>query len=80
MQSRLGSFVEACINVLIGFWINFFANLLILPLIGFNISVSQNFFIGFLYTVISVARSYAVRRWFNRYIVKASQKIANKLD
>lgn len=76
-QSRLGSFVEACINVLIGFWINFFANLLILPLIGFNISVGQNFFIGFLYTLISVARSYAVRRWFNRYIVRAAQRIAS---
>jgi len=76
-QSRLGSFVEACINVLIGFWINFFANLLILPLIGFNISVGQNFFIGFLYTLISVARSYAVRRWFNRYIVRAAQRIVS---
>jgi hypothetical protein len=76
MQSRLGSFIEACINVLIGFWINFFANLIILPLIGFNISIAQNFYIGFLYTLISVARSYAVRRWFNGYIVKASQKLA----
>jgi hypothetical protein len=76
MQTRLGSFIEACINVLIGFWINFFANLLILPLIGFNISIAQNFYIGFLYTLISVARSYAVRRWFNAYIVKASQRLA----
>ena len=75
-QSRLGSFVEACINVLIGFWINFFANLLILPLIGFQITIGQNLFIGVLYTLISVARSYAIRRWFNGLIVKAARRIA----
>lgn len=75
-QSRLGSLVEACINVLIGFAINFVANLVILPLIGFHISVAQNLFIGVLYTVISVARSYAVRRWFNARIHRAAQRIA----
>jgi hypothetical protein len=78
MQTRKGSFIEACINVLIGFWINFFANLLILPLIGFNITVGQNIFIGILYTIVSIARSYAIRRWFNYYIVKAAAKIAHE--
>lgn len=76
MQSRKGSFIEACINVLIGFWINFFANLVILPMIGFEISVSQNFFIGFLYTLVSVTRSYVVRRWFNRMIVNTANRLA----
>lgn len=75
-QTRLGSLIEAVMNVLIGFWINFFANLLILPLIGFNISVGDNFFIGFLYTLISVARSYVVRRWFNARLQAAAQRLA----
>lgn len=75
-QSRLGSLVEACINVLIGFAINFVANLVILPLIGFQISVAQNLFIGVLYTLISVARSYAVRRWFNARIHRAAMRIS----
>lgn len=61
-QTRLGSLIEAWINVAIGFTINFVANLLILPMIGFNISIGQNLFIGILYTLISVARSYVVRR------------------
>ena len=74
-QSRLGSLIEACINVLIGFAINFVANLVILPLIGFHISLGQNLFIGVLYTVISVARSYAVRRWFNARIHAAAQRL-----
>jgi hypothetical protein len=64
-QTKLGSLIEACMNVLIGFSINFVANLLILPLIGFHISVGQNLFIGVLYTLVSVVRSYVIRRWFN---------------
>lgn len=80
-QTRLGSFIEACINVAIGFVINFVANLVILPLIGFHISVSQNLFIGVLYTVISVVRSYTVRRWFNNRIHLAAQRLAaNKVS
>lgn len=75
-QTRLGSFIEAWINVAIGFVINFVANLLILPLIGFHISVSQNLFIGVLYTVISVARSYVIRRWFNARLHQAAQRLA----
>jgi len=75
-QTRLGSFIEAWINVAIGFAINFCANLLILPLIGFHISVGQNLFIGVLYTVISVARSYVIRRWFNTRLREAAQRLA----
>ena len=75
-QTKLGSFYEACINVAIGFGINFVANLIILPLFGFNITLSDNFLIGLLYTVVSVARSYVVRRWFNRKIHKAAQRMA----
>lgn len=75
-QTRLGSFIEAWINVAIGFTINFCANLFILPLIGFHISVGQNLFIGVLYTLISVARSYTIRRWFNARIHAAALKLA----
>ena len=76
-QTRLGSFYEACINVLIGFWINFFANLVILPLVGFHISIGQNFYIGMLYTIVSVARSYVIRRWFNAKLQAAAKKLAS---
>ncbi len=77
-QTRLGSFIEAWINVAIGFGINFGANLFILPLIGFQISVGQNLFIGVLYTIISVARSYCIRRWFNARIHQAALRLAGE--
>ena len=65
-QTKVGSIVEAWANILVGFWINFLANLVILPLFGFSsLSLGKNFIIGALYTVISLIRSYVLRRWFN---------------
>lgn len=78
-QTRLSSFIEACINVIIGFAINMVANALILPLIGFHITLAQNLYIGVLYTVISVARSYTIRRWFNARIQAAALRMATPL-
>lgn len=75
-QSRVGSLIEACLNVAIGFAINWVANLLILPLFGFNVTGAQAFNMGLMFTAISVARSYAIRRWFNARLHRAAQKIA----
>ena len=78
-QTRMGSLIEACMNVLIGFVINMVANFVILPMVGFHITLGQNLFIGLLYTVISVARSYAIRRWFNARLHAAAQAIAGRV-
>lgn len=75
-QTRLGSLIEAVINVLIGFGINFTANMLIFPIFGWHISAGQNLTLGLIYTAISVARSYIVRRWFNAQLKKAVAQIA----
>jgi hypothetical protein len=69
-QSRLHSFIEAWANVAIGFGINFVANLLVLPLFGFHVGAAQAFGIGLIFTAISIARSYIIRRWFNVLMVK----------
>lgn len=78
-QSKLGSLIEALINVVIGFTINFVANLCIFPLFGMHISLSNNFLMGLIYTVISIVRSYVIRRWFNAKLHKAALFAANKL-
>jgi len=64
-QTRIGSFVEAWANIAIGFTINWTANMLILPLFGFDVTAGQAVGIGIFFTVISLARSYVLRRWFN---------------
>lgn len=76
-QTRKGSLTEALINVLIGFGINYLANLLILPAFGFkSLTLEQNLYIGLIYTGISIARSYIIRRWFNQHIVTAAAKLS----
>jgi hypothetical protein len=65
-QTRTGAFVEAWANVAIGYGINLAANLAVLPMFGFNVTIVDAAGIGLIFTVISVARSYFVRRIFNR--------------
>jgi uncharacterized membrane protein YbhN (UPF0104 family) len=76
MQSRLGSFIEACANTAIGWSINFGANLVVLPAFGYPVTVAHALGIGVVFTVISVARSYVVRRWFNARIVRFARRMA----
>jgi hypothetical protein len=79
-QTKLGSFIEACINVLIGFGINWVANLIILPQFGFDVTGTQAFNMGLVFTVISVARSYIIRRWFNQRIHRAAMRLAQEKE
>lgn len=79
-QTRLGFFTEAIINVVIGFGINFTANMFIFPLFGFHITPGANLVLGMIYTVISVVRSYAVRRWFNARLHKLASAVASSIE
>ena len=65
MQTRTGSLIEAAANIAVGFSINWVANMLILPLYGFHIRGGQAFSMGLLFTIISLVRSYVLRRYFN---------------
>lgn len=79
-QTRLGSFIEAWVNILIGFGINFVANLLILPLFGFTPTLTENFQIGLLFTAVSLVRSYVIRRWFNARLHQAAERMAKAIE
>lgn len=64
-QTRKQSAIEAMMNILIGYTINFIANLTLFPLFGWDISIQQNLLLGVLYTLISFVRSYMLRRFYN---------------
>lgn len=66
MQSRLQSMLEAWANVAIGYVVALLSQLAIFPLFGIHVPLSDNLMIGGYFTLISLARSYAVRRLFNR--------------
>lgn len=67
MQTRLQSLFEAFINIFVGYWIAVLANYVVIPWFGYNVTVGDSMGIGLILTVISIARSYALRRFFNWY-------------
>jgi hypothetical protein len=64
MQTRIQSLAESSLNIFIGFWINVGLNILIFPFFDINISVESNIHMGLVYTGISLARQYLIRRYF----------------
>lgn len=71
MQTRLGSFIEAAANILIGYLVAVLSQLLIFPLFGIQIPLADNLLIGLWFTLISLIRSYVLRRWFNARLHRA---------
>jgi hypothetical protein len=69
-QSRLMSLVESLANVLIGFGIAVTTQIAIFPLFGLRATLAENLAMGAVFTVVSVARSYCVRRVFERLRVR----------
>lgn len=77
-QTRRESIIEAWFNTLVGFVVNFTANLFLLPLVGAKFTLMENLFLGFIYTSISIVRSYAIRRFCNNYIHQFAVAAARK--
>ena len=65
-QTRLGSLVESIANVAVGYWVAVGAQVAIFPLFGVHLPLQQNMAIGGLFTVVSLVRSYCLRRLFRR--------------
>jgi hypothetical protein len=72
MQSRWMSFVEASSNIVAGFGLAFVTQILVFPLFGIAVSTADNLLIGAVFTVVSLARSFALRRMFNRLSARRS--------
>lgn len=66
MQTKQHSFIESLTNVAIGYFIATGSQFVIFPLFDVHVTVRDHFLMGFYFTVVSIARSYTLRRWFNR--------------
>ena len=64
-QSKRESFLEALTNVIIGYVISVASQLVIFPHFDVHLPLIVNLEMGLWFTVISLARSYLLRRWFN---------------
>ncbi len=74
-QSKIDSLIEALLSTFIGFVVSFTANLVLMPMLGIPVSLSQNFVLTVAFTFVSVARSYLLRRWANKYLSQVRAKM-----
>ena len=58
--------MESIANVVVGYWVAVGAQVAIFPLFGVHLPLQQNMAIGGLFTVVSLVRSYCLRRLFRR--------------
>ena len=67
MQSRRQSLIEAVTNVVVGYALAVLTQIVVFPWFGLKVSLNDNLAIGALFVMISLLRSYALRRLFERW-------------
>ena len=63
-QSRLMSLVESVVNVIVGYGVAVVTQILIFPVFGLHTTLGQNLAMGAVFTIVSLARSFLLRRLF----------------
>ena len=75
-QSRTMSLAESIANVLAGFGVAVAMQIAVFPLFGLRTSLAENLAMGAIFTVVSIARSYCLRRVFEGVRVRAERRNA----
>jgi hypothetical protein len=70
------SLVEATANVVVGFGVAVLAQVAVFPLFGLHVGFADNLMIAAIFTAISIARSYVLRRVFEAIRVRQNEKAA----
>ena len=71
-QSRLMSLLEAVANVAAGYGVAVVMQTLIFPIFGLHTTLAQNLKMGAIFTIVSIARSFALRRVFEAIRVQVA--------
>ncbi|MFC3118925.1 DUF7220 family protein [Jhaorihella thermophila] len=72
-QSRAMSLIEAIANVALGYVLAIVTQIMIFPIFGLQATLTQNLKIGAIFTLVSIARSFALRRLFEAIRVPRAQ-------
>ena len=65
MQSRWMSLVEAVTNIVVGYGLAVLTQIAVFPLLGLQVALRETFLLGLIFTLVSLIRSYTLRRIFN---------------
>ena len=72
-QSRAMSLVEAIANVAVGYGVAVVTQVLIFPVFGLHTTLAQNLKMGAVFTIVSIVRSFGLRRLFEAIRVRAKK-------
>ncbi len=70
-QTRLMSLIEVITNVVVGFMVSLISQIYIFAAYGIHFALQDNVMITVYFTVISIARSYVLRRVFEHVRVRS---------
>ena len=79
-QSKFSSFIEANTNAIIGLIVSFLFTYYALPIFNFYPSAGQSVVITICYFILSVTRSFIIRRIFDNYLTLKRGKIYGNLS
>ena len=74
MQTKIQSRIETLVQQAIGFIVAMISQLIIFPVFDIHINMKDNLLIGIYFTIVSIIRSYLVRRAFNKVHSKQEEK------
>ena len=69
------SLVESVANVVVGYGVAVLTQILIFPIFGLRTTLAQNLQMGLVFTVVSVGRSFALRRVFEAVRARSMRQI-----
>ena len=72
-QSRTMSLVESVANVVVGYSIAVASQILIFPAFGLHMTMAQNLKLAGAFTIISICRSFVLRRLFEAIRIRGDQ-------
>ena len=65
-QNKKQSLTETIISTFIGLAVSLITQIVVFPLYNLDVSFNQNIQITIIFTIVSIARGYLVRRYFNK--------------
>ncbi|MCU4654490.1 hypothetical protein N8I71_16745 [Roseibacterium sp. SDUM158016] len=79
-QSRTMSLVEALTNVAVGYGLAVATQATVFPLVGVEIRTRQMLLVGLAFTLVSILRSYVLRRLFGRLTRKEARHAGTQAE
>lgn len=78
-QSRRMSLVESLANVAIGYGVAVLAQIAVFPFFGLHVSLADNLVMGAVFTIVSIVRSFTLRRVFEEFRMRSESRNAARL-